>query len=554
MKRTLAAAAASLIIPAMLLQGAPATAAVKAAAAPSGESATRSPALKPRAGLAELPELKAIAAEAHRNESQQATARALIVEPGATITSPISGANVAGDFEVNVARGDATNVTLWLDGVLQGTVAGTDASVIFSLYINGTAAGETHLIEVGDCTSGSCPTSADGTVTDSASVVAFPASGIDVTSVSSSGYFSPDGDGTKDTISTGYTTVAPGVVTVTVVDLMTLTPVLESSLGTKTVGSRSFVWNGKGTSGTVVQDGNYRISLTLTSSGGSASTDSVDVVVDKTNPSFSSISKSVATVFPRKDGYRDSVTFYAKVSENVAWAQVKITTLSGKTVRTLLVKSVPAGRVKLTWNGRYASGTIPAAGTYRYRWSTRDLAGNYKATALGSIKVDKRILSKRTRTQTVTPVGVKVGSSIGSCASLVKNPNGWTGAHGYRSKCDWVAGSSIGQVWVGYKLVVPKAVKYGSVKVGALGKAHPFTIDGYSIYSTAGLNLYGSGSNDPAASKIMLSPYKYYWTGYRSFKSLGLGRTVVWDAGTNNGNRYDVRRFKVRSTYYVLVK
>jgi flagellar hook assembly protein FlgD len=527
-KRVLAAAAAFMIMPALVLSATAASADVTPGPASTGREST---------------EVSSGGIEA-QDETDPTPA-------AATIVAPAPGADVAGSFQVDVSRGTAANLTLWLDGQYFTNNPGTAATVAFNLYLDGPPAGQSHVIEVGDCT-GTCPTSADGTVTSSITVIAYPSVGIDVTSASSSGYFSPEGDGTQDTLTVEYTTLVAGNVKVAIVRNTDGATVQHYDLGAKPIGSTSFVWTGQGTSGAALPTGSYEIMMSVTSSGGSTSNDWIDVVLDTGDPVLGSLARSTATVFPRADGYYDTVAFAADVSEQVSLVQLRITTSAGAAVRTFSATALPAGKVRFTWDGRTASGAMAAAGT-AFRWYARDPSGNARLTSASSIAVDRRILSARVTTRTVTPSASYVTKYVGACSRFVSSPNGWTGGAGYYSMWRKANGKSCpnvankGLVWGAYKLVVPTAPKYGAVKVGALGKSHARS-------STAVLTLLRNSTTARNASVRVLQPtYKTYWTAARTFSDLGYGRTVRWRVATSGGDYYDVRSFKVTWTYYVLV-
>lgn len=501
-----------------------------------------------------------IAQTENRGSGVTAQAEGEPVPAGATIISPATGTDVAGDFQLTVSRGSAVYLSVWVDGTQAQVDGGSDETVVFDLNLTGPAEGQSHTIEVGNCPTGYCIPGQDGEVTDSITVTAYPALGVDVTSASSSGYFSPNGDGTKDSVTVKYTTQGTGNVTVAVSRVSDGAVVRKVTVGSKAAGSFSYVWNGKDDAGSVVANGAYRVAVSLATSGGSTSSDGVTVVLDTTKPSLTNLKRSDSKVFPRKDKYRDWVTFSAKLSEKASVVKLTITNSKGKTVRTLSTKSV-LGTVKLKWNGRTSSGKLLPKGTYKYKWTATDLAGNAKSSSAGSIVVDNRILKLKVKTKTITPSKARVLHGAGDCSLVKVNPNGWSGARGYWSMWKPLTGRSCYDetytdlVFGEYKYTVPKAVKYGTVRVGALGKAHPITYQGRTYKnSVAGMSLLRNDSDDALAStKTLGSSYKTRWTGSRSFSSLDFGRTVRWLAATNNYNWYDVRSFKVKWSYYVLV-
>ncbi len=84
-----------------------------------------------------------------------------------------------------------------------------------------------------------------------------------------------------------------------------------------------------------------------------------------------------AKFYPYKDGYRDSVTARGTRAERVAVA-FAVRDSTGKVVRTGSIAS-GTGAYAWAWNGRRASGTRVAAGTYTIWTTLKDAAGTTKS-------------------------------------------------------------------------------------------------------------------------------------------------------------------------------
>jgi flagellar hook assembly protein FlgD len=421
---------------------------------------------------------------------------------------------------VSVATGTGVDVTVWVDGAFTASVPTGEPLAQVDVSLPGTVDGVVHLIEVGECPSGSCAASTDGTVTDAISVTAYPA-GLDVTRASNGGYLTPNGDGVTDTIALDYTSDAFGDVTATVVRESDAVVVRTIGVGFVSWGEKQFVWDGEDDAGQVVANGAYRVELRLVTNGGSVLADGVTVHVDKFAPLLSKLTSSHVTVLPRKDGYYDSVTLSASISENSTVAQVRIANAAGRTVRTLTQTSVVRGTVRFTWDGRRSSGSILPAGSYSYRWKVRDAAGNARTSRASVTKIDTRILVRRTKARRVTPVAAELTRFVGACSRLVANPNGWRGGHGYYS------------MW---------------------RKLHGLSCPGtpYQDYAEGEYAL--TLNNLVAAGATLKQAYGTYGTAATSLTPLGFGRTVHWAAGAFSYRYYDVRFFTVTWQYYVLVK
>ena len=114
---------------------------------------------------------------------------------------------------------------------------------------------------------------------------------------------------------------------------------------------------------------------------------SITVIGDSVHASASPL--STTTVFPYRDGYRDSVTASGTRDEPVS-VGFTVKNASGKTVRT---GSVPSGTLSYhwTWNGRTAAGAQVAAGSYTIVTVFRDAGGKTK-TVKQAVKVSAKRL------------------------------------------------------------------------------------------------------------------------------------------------------------------
>lgn len=98
------------------------------------------------------------------------------------------------------------------------------------------------------------------------------------------------------------------------------------------------------------------------------------------DPSVRSLSSvSASTIWPAKDGYRDTIRITRRMSEP-ARATLTIYGPTGTRVRSVSYR-FDTGIASYTWNGRTSTGSILPAGRYRVVVSWRDLAGNLRTTA-----------------------------------------------------------------------------------------------------------------------------------------------------------------------------
>jgi hypothetical protein len=90
-------------------------------------------------------------------------------------------------------------------------------------------------------------------------------------------------------------------------------------------------------------------------------------------------SVSAPTIWPRRDGYRDTVRITRRMREP-ARATLSIYSPSGVRVR-LVSHPFDTGVASYAWNGRSSTGAILRAGRYRVVLTWRDLAGNVRRTS-----------------------------------------------------------------------------------------------------------------------------------------------------------------------------
>src|SRR6185503_3284331 len=205
----------------------------------------------------------------------------------------------------------------------------------------------------------------------------------------SGGVISPNGDGVLDTVrvalgtSGGATTWALGVA-----------PVTGSTVGspilvrTGSGGSIAVAWDGRTAAGAVAPDGIYRLQLVASDAAGNRVSRSWSVRVDATPPAIGPTAP--ATFSPNHDGASDTA--------RLAWTSSEAITGTARVYRgTTLVRSWPivGGRSgAVTWTGTNSAGAPVADGSYSFRVTGRDAAGNLTVrTAV--VKVDRTLSTLR---------------------------------------------------------------------------------------------------------------------------------------------------------------
>jgi hypothetical protein len=175
---------------------------------------------------------------------------------------------------------------------------------------------------------------------------------------------SPNGDGVADSATVTYTTTAPALVTVTVVDpngqpLASLQDATEEAPGVHTL---SFTGDG-------LPDGPYGIRIDAAGTGGTLVTATVNVVVSRT---LANASVSPAVFSPNGDGRKDTLSIRFDLD---AQAAVRVRVLrAGAWVATPFSGELAAGRHVVRWDGRKRVGRL-LDGSYTAVLDATDAAG-----------------------------------------------------------------------------------------------------------------------------------------------------------------------------------
>ena len=176
-----------------------------------------------------------------------------------------------------------------------------------------------------------------------------------VTTRSSSGFISPNGDGHTDRMTLSMTADSAITGSARVFDSHGRT--VRRWTFTAAI-SGSWVWNGRNSAGTTVADGRYTFRVAGLDRAGNRTIRDLAVTVDRT---IRSVTWSRSSFAP-KAGQHARVTFSLRRS-----ARVTVSIQQGSTpVRTIwTAKPLGAGSHGWTWNGRTASGALVRPGTYR---------------------------------------------------------------------------------------------------------------------------------------------------------------------------------------------
>lgn len=189
----------------------------------------------------------------------------------------------------------------------------------------------------------------------------------------SDSYFSPNGDGVKDTVVFQFE-----VPVTTGIEKWSLALVNGKGEAVRTVSGttdlpRTLVFDGKDDGGRTVGEGAYTGKLNvLYVNGNNPKADSPSLVVDLTAPAANT-SADLAIFSPDADGNKDTVTIYQETSDEALWMGV-IEDIEGKPVRTFSWRGVAEPKVQ--WDGRSDEGKLAPDGIYLYTVKATDRAGN----------------------------------------------------------------------------------------------------------------------------------------------------------------------------------
>jgi len=254
------------------------------------------------------------------------------------------------------------------------------------------------------------------------------------------------------------------------------------------------------------------------------------IITNQTNTS--------TTVYPVVDGYIDTITFGWKLDQQVTGLTLDVV---DSTNTSVFSATLDPAATKYVWNGLGTGGSIVPVGAYYARVTADNGTDPIDSNNGPTFTVSPKKLTKLTFSKQVTAGGSMLAMAVGSC-SKVARPGTRLGAGsvGYYSNTKCVKkGEDFAATLHSMKL--PKAYQPGNVSIstyGAAVKAGSTMRVGllfggeWTIGSTKG---WHAGNAVPAAQQLDST-----------------GR-LLWQAFARNGNRYDIKYFKVTYHYTALV-
>ncbi|MBN1241399.1 MAG: OmpA family protein [Spirochaetales bacterium] len=198
--------------------------------------------------------------------------------------------------------------------------------------------------------------------------------------------FSPNGDGSKDRINLLPSVPVPnGLASWTLSILDKADAEVWKASGTAGDLPSRVAFDGLGSTGKVLAEGSYKARFTVSYvNGHEPSADSPAFTLDSTPPA-ATVSADRSAFNPVGVADQAFVAFRQAGSFEETWTG-ELAGPDGRTIRTWRFIGEPDER--LSWDGRDEAGRVAADGTYRYRLSAVDRAGNAWTSAPVEVKID----------------------------------------------------------------------------------------------------------------------------------------------------------------------
>lgn len=319
---------------------------------------------------------------------------------------------------------------------------------------------------------------------------------------------------------------------------------LRRPLGRQPAGTGAVTWDGR-VRGRTVRDGivTLGVSTTFGTQRGLATT---TVTVDRRSPAVRDVRRGARRVFPVADGYRDTVPVTGRVGEDVRWLRVEARGPGG-VVESRKLRRVAAGPVTLPWTARRADGSPVPPGRWSVRLVAADAAGNVGRSTAVTVQVSGQRLTRRTGSLSVTARESLDEVFSDECSLVFRHTRGERrGWVGYFSSgtCSSPDAYAVGD----HQLRLPRAVRYGTVQISAFGGR------GDRRYRDSALLTYYDRYQNLSPHTVRLRPAVGTYTGPRvaADRLLVRKRVLRWSTMTTKVAWYDVERYTVRYTYFVL--
>lgn len=277
-----------------------------------------------------------------------------------------------------------------------------------------------------------------------------------------------------------------------------------------------------------------------------------EVEVVNPAPRIVSFTQSAPTIYPTRDGYRDTMRFTMKsaVFDPADEVSLQIEDAAvGGIVRTLRpITSSAAGGYVFEWDGRHEEGGVIWAGPFRAVVTLRDsVARAPEDTEQLSVNVVLKHLESRVFRKTVSAAGSKVAQYVGRCSRL-RSPSrhGWTGSLGLYSNTRCRDGATASTVRTTHRITLPAAAEYSNPVINVYGGSPRLnTSDMARLLVRTDAGTWEWLTEDQ--SRVQ------WYGGMASRDAIAKDRTVTWALRVRGGRHWDAKSFAVRVPYRVLV-
>jgi len=192
-----------------------------------------------------------------------------------------------------------------------------------------------------------------------------------------SGYYSPNGDGVLDELVLTPTALSPQAVEGWTIELLDPAVAVRRTLRGTGAPAPQASFGGLDEAGKALAEGIYTARLAVTYRNGYVGVARSPAFVLDLTPPRATVAAATGAFSPNGDGSLDTMAIAQTGSDEAAWTgEIR---RDGAVVRTFAFAGVPAPRIE--WDGTDAEGKLVPDGTYEYRLSAVDRAGNRGASA-----------------------------------------------------------------------------------------------------------------------------------------------------------------------------
>jgi subtilisin family serine protease/flagellar hook assembly protein FlgD len=358
---------------------------------------------------------------------------------------------------------------------------------------------------------------------------------------------SPNGDGVRDDGTLTFS--LPDTESVAIETLNSTGGVVRTAdLGRLPAGRHTWKWQGQQDDGTTLADGNYSVAVVTTKlAGASLERGWADhpVRVDTHAPTLTSATGGGVRFYPVKDGYRDLFTPTVEVG-SAGRLSLTISDRRGTVVRTISEKA-PGGTTQLSWNGRNRGGHVVAAGTYHWRFTVTDAAGNTRRTANRNVAVShKRLVTRKVDIVRHGAGFDYAGGTDPSCTSARTRTSTFHRGVQLLNGCRPSNGDL---AYAAYTFALPKSHQYRRIAIQVLGHSthRPSELSASLQRSDGGLEI---------PRYVRITKPGNHWTTIVSAPATGhvtksghVLASVLLDSAYAGTNQYDEAYVRLRVTY-----